>query len=487
MQPEKDIYIYYDAADNSHFEGQDYGWVDNFERFLKMMLRQIMGGEPSFLSISPEKQPTEEQLKGAKVMIMLVSANSVKSSKLSKTYQHFIDSREKQGKGENIMNPVFKVIKYPVAPEKQPEEIRRLIAYDLYDYNASTGTVKEFENFFSPEAEVNFWMKMVDLAYDINEQLQLYNKQDVSKHQDERKAIFLAEAEPALVVQRNMIKRELQRQGYVIYPKVNLPSDTAALKQQVDEILNKCFVSIHLFGDRIDQADADKTHASVTIQNEIVSKYIESNSGKELRNFSRLIWLSPNFKVTDEKQQGFLEKLRREVEDTGRTEIFQTPYEDFKFILKKTLSEIPDRITIEQSEGSDTKGNKKIYIIYDKSDSKHVADLEGIISKKGYDILKPSFDGDLMDIRQMHIQNLVDFDGVIIYSQEVNEFWVKMKLLDILKSPGFGRLKSLKNKAIISSGGEKLNKETFKNFEIELIESDRIDDQIVEPFLSKIN
>ena len=44
-----------------------------------------------------------------------------------------------------------------------------------------------------------------------------------------------------------------------------------------------------------------------------------------------------------------------------------------------------------------------------------------------------------MDIRQLHIQNLVDFDGVIIYSQEVNEYWVKMKLLDILKSPGFGR------------------------------------------------
>jgi hypothetical protein len=330
-------------------------------------------------------------------------------------------------------------------------------------------------------------MKMVDLAYDINELIiQFLDTEGKEQSERNRQSIYLAETGPELVVQRNMVKRELQRLGYTIFPKQNLPEGRDEIVKMVIDILDKCFVTIHLMGDRVDIEDDGSSTTLVTFQNDIVSKYILDSSDEKLKNFSRLIWLSPNFKVTEEKHHRFIEKLRREVEDTGRTEIFQTPYEDFKFLLKRTLPEIPERLTETIGIESDDQ-KKKIYLIYDKKDSKNVTPLINLVNKKGYEVLQPTFDGNLMDIRQLHIQNLVDFDGVIIYSGEVNEFWVRMKLLDILKSPGFGRLKPLDKKAIFSSGGMKINKKNFVNYEVDVIESDTINENALDSFLTKMN
>ena len=80
----------------------------------------------------------------------------------------------------------------------------------------------------------------------------------------------------------------------------------------------------------------------------------------------------------------------------------------------------------------------------------------------------PAFEGDLLEVRKRHIENLRNFDGAIIFKGKVNDQWVRMKILDLLKAPGFGRNKPIQGKALVGAG----NIDTYKNQSLTLINSD---------------
>lgn len=77
-----------------------------------------------------------------------------------------------------------------------------------------------------------------------------------------------------------------------------------------------------------------------------------------------------------------------------------------------------------------------------------------------------------MRVRSTHINNLRSFDTAIIYKGKVNEQWVRMKILDLLKAPGLGRNKPIKGKAVITRAGSPLNLEAFKKHNIRVVETD---------------
>jgi hypothetical protein len=71
-------------------------------------------------------------------------------------------------------------------------------------------------------------------------------------------------------------------------------------------------------------------------------------------------------------------------------------------------------------------------------------------------------------VRKQHIDNLRVFDGAIIFKGKVNDQWVRMKVLDLLKAPGFGRKKPIQGKAIVGNG----NLDSYKNQNLTVISSD---------------
>src|SRR5690606_14855059 len=86
--------------------------------------------------------------------------------------------------------------------------------------------------------------------------------------------------------------------------------------------------------------------------------------------------------------------------------------------------------------------------------------------------LQPEFEGDLLELRKKHVENLKNFDSAIIYQGVVNEQWVRMKVLDLLKAPGFGRKKPILGRAILKLPGSKLNVDAYKNQNLKVVESD---------------
>ncbi len=478
-----DLFLYYDQRDNSGSGTEQMGWGENLMRFLRIMLRQFLGREPVFLEPGEENGETPD-LSEVKTLIFIVSPASIDSSALHTLINQFKEECDREDiAGLGFAGRIFKIVKLPVPLANQPEEIRDLLPFDLYDYDAVSGKAREIDNFFSREAEMNYWMKLVDLAYDIHEVLARLDNQVVAGPSEPvKKSVFLAETGPELIVQRNMIKRELLRQGYRVHPDKNLPDNPENLSEEVTTILGNCNYSIHLMGDHV-EGTSDVSLAE--IQNSVVSNYIKSNQESNAKGFSRLIWLSPNFKVKDEREQTFLETMRRDLEDVGHTEIFQTPFEDFKFVLKNSLIDVSDiDLKIQSSNGLTT--GKNIYLIYDKVDRENGVRLAEHIRHKGFNVMEPSFEGDLLDIRQLHIHNLVEFDAAIIFAGKVNAFWVKMKLLDILKSPGLGRLKSLDHKSIFIDSPGNIDKAEFSNYEVNMLEKEGNDFGVVDEFINNL-
>src|SRR5690606_7120151 len=117
-------------------------------------------------------------------------------------------------------------------------------------------------------------------------------------------------------------------------------------------------------------------------------------------NFTRLIWISPAMGNVGEKQQAFIDKLRRDIESQEGAEILQTPLEDFKNIMREELLETAIQ-KIEQSTS-----RQRIYLVHDRIDSSDIPTIIKTIQDYGFDVITPSFDGELLELRKKHIENL---------------------------------------------------------------------------------
>ena len=323
--------------------------------------------------------------------------------------------------------------------------------------------MKEYTDFFSLEAEKQYWMKLVDLAYDIHEALVILKGQSKSEVKNifKRRTIFLAETGHDMSIQRNIIKRELQRHGYMILPSHVLPARLEELERSVRKDLEECSLSIHLIGSAYGEIPEGSDRSNVDIQNKLAAEHaVIKRSRKE--EFSRLIWIAPNLRNASEKQKSFIDSLRRDIEAQEGAEILQNPLEDFKNIMREELLSSQNAGSEQPSSG------KTIYLVHDKIDHQQVAPLVDVIQKSGFNVVFPAFEGDLMEVRKKHIENLRNFDAAIIYKGKVNDQWVRMKVLDLLKAPGFGRNKPIRGKAIVSES----NLDSYKNQNVTLITGD---------------
>lgn len=453
-----DVLITFAQKDNETASKNDTGWITHFKKFLELMLYQVLGTKPNILLKDEFDSVTASTMDNVAVLVAVLSKDFVQSGRCLDTVESFnkIASSSKA-------NRVFKVMKSPLLLTEQPPKLRELLGYDMFQIDTETGLMKEYSDFFSQEAEKQYWMKMVDLAYDIHESLLFLREGTKSevKNLFRRKTIYLAETGHDISVQRNIIKRELQRHGYMVLPRQTLPNNGVELERIVKKDLEECSLSIHLIGSAYGEIPEGADRSVVDIQNRLAAELsVVKRQNKE--DFSRLIWISPNLKNASDRQRAFIDNIRRDIEAQEGAEILQNPLEDFKNIMREELLEAQDK------EYEDYQG-KAIYLVHDRIDESEVRPFKEAIEKSGFKVLLPAFEGDLLDVRKQHIENLRNFDGAIIFKGKVNDQWVRMKVLDLLKAPGFGRKKPIKGKAILSSTTPTTTMESFKSQNVTLI------------------
>ena len=137
-----------------------------------------------------------------------------------------------------ILIEFLKLENFQLRLDEQPELLRPLIGYDLYQLDPDSGEIKEYSSYFSPGAERQYWMEIVDLSYDIAEilfKLKQGSSATVVKNLFNPKIVYLAEVGHDLSVQRNIIRRELQRNGYTVLPTQTLPNTSVDIRTDCEK------------------------------------------------------------------------------------------------------------------------------------------------------------------------------------------------------------------------------------------------------------
>jgi Domain of unknown function (DUF4062) len=465
MQIDVDVLIVFADNDNEPQKKKTSGWVSDFKRFLELMLMQVLGEKPNILLKSEFDTITSPDMTNVGVLATVLSKDFIQSGRCLDNVETFYKAIQNS---ERKANRVFKVFKAPLSNQEQPPRLRELIGYEMYQIDTETGETKEYTDYFSLEAERQYWMKMVDLAYDIFDslmQLRALNKSSEIRNIYKRKNIYLAETGHDLSVQRNIIKRELIRHGYIVMPQHTLPGTLAELEKVVRKDLEECSLSIHLIGSAYGEIPEGSERSIVDIQNRLSAER-SLQAKRSDSEFSRLIWISPVIANASDRQKSFIESIKRDVEAQEGAEILQTPLEDFKNIMREELVESLER------KGSGAELGKSVYLVHDRVDQQEVKALAEVIEKSGYKVLLPEFEGELLDLRKKHIDNLRSFDAAIIFKGKVNEQWVRMKVLDLLKAPGFGRKKPIMGKAIYTGDGTAINAESYRSQNIRVFQGD---------------
>ncbi len=499
MDKSPNILLIYSSRDDQPAEGAQKGWVTNFHKFLSTLLSQISRNQPEIKLLESSKLKVTD-LEQALAAMVVISESFASDEKAVNTVSGWALS-EQSNKSLKIdgVSTFLKVVKSPIDVDSVFPDFSDLISYDFYYVDAHTGRMEEFTRFFGSDAEKGFWMKLVDIAYDLAHLMDQSTEGKASKKKQKAvgrdRTVYLASTGMDLLIQRDVIKRELRRHGYEVLPNQSLPKDAAKLEEMVKKDLEKCRMAIHMIGEDYGYRPEGSEKSVVDIQGSVahehtmkMSEYNKKNDNSE--PFSRLVWLSPDLNNVSERQRLFIEDIKSGAALVEEAEVLQIQLQELKSIIREELitgGRFHVKRDVKGYDDKDEEGVKIVYLIADQRDLDGSKKVEDELAKKGIKVLRPNYDGDLVDIRYVHQQNLKRCDGSIIYYGNATYEWIRTKQFDLMKAPGFGRDKPLRAKAIYIEGTKEIDTHDFeKNKTLVLGNDGNFKAAQLTPFLTKL-
>jgi len=472
-----EIYLSFDHKDDISIQKRP-GWISEFQKYLAMTLAHLLGYEPD---IYPIHKINKSNTAFPKFLIIFLSNNNINAPHLEKDIQRFLNAIEEETERPYSDQRIFKVKKYPVDYDQEPDVLQELIGYKFFGKNQKTGKFDVYKPFINNEIQRNYWLELSELAYNIYQSL---SGQDVEEEMDlNSKFVYLCETGPDLLLHRLVIKRELQKLGFNVLPDRSFPSDPDALREHIANDISRSELILHLVGQYYDELIRESKYSLAEMQSMIISEL-----SAEHPEINRIVWLYPGLQIKDARQRLYFDSLRKEVESKESVEIIQTSIEELKNIIRKK-SEFIHRSEYEVNNQHHYHSGPIIYLLYDYVDAMAGKKFVNELRKKGFQVLEPDFGNNFIEIREKHNKNLQAFDKALLLCENSNENWLRMKLMDLLKSAGMGRKKAVLGKVVLLNNA-KINMDNLKNFDVEITRiepSDSLPFDIVEDLLEDVN
>jgi hypothetical protein len=477
MNFDGDAFISYAHLDNVELIEGHKGWVSNLHRALEVRVGQLLGKAPHIWR-DPKLQGNDlfaetlmERLRRVAALVPVISPRYVKSEWTRKELGAFWRAAKEQG-GIRFHDKVriFKVLKTPVPIELHPPELQPLLGYEFFKVDPETGRVRELDEVFGPEATRDFWLRLDDLAHDICCLLEMLELPDnVASQGFSSESVYLAETTGDLKEQREAIRRDLQQHGYVVLPARSLPSVASDVKAAVQEDLARCSLSIHLIGKNYSSVPEGGVESLLEIQNELAIERGQKG------DFARLLWIPPNLQVEDERQRRVVDRVRMDPHILEGADLLETFLEDLRTVIHARLKKTPEPATAQEPAAPSVPavvseaGHARLYLIYDQRDVNVASPWVDFLFEQNFEVICPVFEGDEAEIRDYHEENLRTCDGVLIFYGSGNECWLRRKLREIQKSPGYGRTKPAPVTGISLVSPKTPDKERFRTHEAMVI------------------
>jgi hypothetical protein len=165
------------------------------------------------------------------------------------------------------------------------------------------------------------------------------------------------------------------------------------------------------------------------------------------------------------------------------SELLQVKLEDLKTIIQSKLIQKAKPAPAPIDEGAAV----RVYLICDPSDVDAAGPLQEYLFDNGCEVTLPLAEGSEAEVIQDHKENLLLCDAVVIFQGHASEGWLRMKLRELLKLPGYGRTIPLRGKAIYVAAPESPPKKMLKSREALVIKNfGNFMPAPVEPFIAQI-
>ena len=463
---EGDAFISYAHLDNVELIEGRRGWIANLHRALEVRVAQLLGKETR-IWWDPKLQGNDvfaltlvDQLKRVAALIAVISPRYVRSEWGRRELVEFCKAAEEQG-GVRVHDKarIFKVLKTPVPLDQQPEELKPLLGYEFFKVDPASGKIRELDEVFGPDAQRDFWLKLDDLAHDLTLLINMLEPEptDAPLTRVEKGSVYLAVTTMDLNDRREALRRDLEQHGYVVLPDRPLPLSAAEVERQVREDLSRCQMSIHLVGATCSLVPEGGDDSLQEIQNELALE--RSSSG----SFVHLVWLAPHLAISDERQRQFIDRLRSDQRCPAGTDLLETSFEDLRTVVDARLKQ-QEKPAAAAAPATTSAPLPHLYLLYDSRDANAVTPWADLLFQN-FEVIHPVFEGSETDLREYHAENLRSCDGVLMFYGAGNELWLRGKLREIQKSPGYGRTKPLPAVAVALIPPRTPEKERFRTHE----------------------
>src|SRR5262249_11232590 len=157
----------------------------------------------------------------------------------------------------------------------------------------------------------------------------------------------------------------------------------------------------------------------------------------------------------------------------------QVKLEDLKTIIQLKLAP-----KAKPAAAAPQDGKVRIYLICDPTDVETADPLYNYLLDQGYETTLPLLDGSPAEVLEDHKENLLMCDAVLIFQAKASEAWLRMKLRELLKLPGYGRATPLLDTAVYINGPTSPAKERFRILERTIKNYGEFDPARLEPFIA---
>ncbi|MCK5822823.1 MAG: hypothetical protein KAG95_02395 [Bacteroidales bacterium] len=421
--------------------------VNNLCHYLPLILEQSSNKKAKILNsteLNKSKEDKSETFSKTLLFVIVLTENYLKSEKcITELNLIFKVLNEQSLKQENR---VFKIIDSDVTLENQPKLVQNFINYSFFEIDKKAGKIIDFNSLQGNFLEKTLWLKLIDLTYDIQNSIIMEKNKDVELL-DITKTIYLSQSGTDQIENYNRLKREFLHHKLNVIPRIYLSQDAEKLKPEIINNFKHSLLSIHIIGGDYGDLLNNSEESIVTFQNKIAVDFFEDIC-IENPYFSRIIWIPPKVEFKNKKQELYVEQLIHNTNEVKGAEIVQAPIEVLKQIVLLKIEQIKNQ-KHNKLHVEETNDKIKIYIINDKKDSDKIEDIVKYFESNQIETITSLYTGRQIEMLNKYRENLVKCDAVFIYSNNNNQ-WIKSKIKDIKKSPGFGKEKEFLAKVFYS-------------------------------------
>lgn len=445
MAFEKQVFISYAHIDNEPLTEKQQGWITRFHTSLSAMLSMRIGRKADIWRDSKLSgndifaDEILQQFPKTALLISVVTPRYVESEWCTREVREFCKSAESTG-GILVDNKsrVLKVIKTPGGDENPlPQAMQLALGYPFYIFDDQQ-TPLELDPAYGEEFTQKYYLKMAKLAFDVAQLIKRLDAWPVAISAAQavatmaKPAVYLADCSIDRREDREAINADLRLHGYPILAEIQLPMDEETFLGELEKIMGRCKLSIHIVGAKYGVVpDGPSEKSVVVLENELAIQHSRKSGLK------RIIWISTGTHSDSARQQQFIDLLLRDAETQFGADLITGDLEDLKAAIHAALKKIELPGVPAQPKETGAEDHKLVYVLCDERDRKATIPLRKFLKTQGVESKIPAFEGDAATLRQSNQDLLSCCDAVIVFYGAGDESWKGSVDSELRKASGY--------------------------------------------------